>query len=156
MFVGPCFRPGDASTGPAALGKNLQKLFESRILKLCRHSPDAQHLAVSGDDIQLQGTVHLVLVSVLFLCVSGACCQVADLALTLRISRQDLVGCVLANQARQVEESDFEETGLLRFGLVTLAGGEDSLALQVLWLRVVELSARCLGTAVSQVQGGPS
>jgi hypothetical protein len=90
------------------------------------------------------------------LCLMGACCQVADLALTLRVSRQDLVGCVLANQARQVEESDFEETGLLRFGLVTLAGGEDSLALRVLWLRVVELSARCLGTAVSQVQGGPS
>ena len=79
-----------------------------------------------------------------------------DLASTLRVSRQDLVACVLGNQARQVEESEFQETGLLRFGLVILAGGEDSLALQVLWLRLVELPACPSGTAVSQVQGGPS
>ena len=78
------------------------------------------------------------------------------MAARLEVSRQDLVRCVLGNQARQVEESEFQETGLLRFGLVFLAGGEDSLALQVLWLRLVEVPECLSGTAVSQVQGGSS
>ena len=63
MFVGFSFPPGEASIGPAALAKN--HVLESRILKFCRHSPDAQYLAVAGDDLQLQGTVYLVLCSVL-------------------------------------------------------------------------------------------
>ena len=54
-----------------------------------------------------------------------------DVAARLEVSRQDLVRCVLGNQVRQVEELEFQQTGVLRFGLVNLAGGEDSLALQV-------------------------
>ena len=67
----------------------------------------------------------------LCVCLWVARCQVTDVAARLEVSRQHLVRCVLGNQVRQVEELEFQQTGELRFGLVILKGGEDSLALQV-------------------------
>ena len=58
MFVGFSFPPGGASTGPAALAS--ERDLESRILKFCRHSSDAHRSAVGVDDLELEGTVHLV------------------------------------------------------------------------------------------------
>lgn len=70
MFVGFCFLSGEASTGPAALASDRD--LESRILKFCRHSSDAHRLAVGVDDLELEGTVHLVTLLCAVFSVSGS------------------------------------------------------------------------------------
>ena len=61
---------GEASTGPAALASDRD--LESRILKFCRHSSDAHRLAVGVDDLELEGTVHLVTLLCAVFSVSGS------------------------------------------------------------------------------------